>query len=68
MKIPNRDAAERISFNTKVRLQIFVCGITEHNSSTDCQQNWAMKNSQEPHANRKANQNATPDLPAAPAL
>src|SRR3954453_1441409 len=36
MKIPNRDAAERISFNAKVRLQIFVCGITEHNSSTDC--------------------------------
>jgi hypothetical protein len=68
VKIADCDAAERIPFDAKVSLQIFVCGITEHNSSTDSQQNWPMKNDEEPHANREANHHATPDLPAAPAL
>jgi hypothetical protein len=44
VKIADCNTAERIPFNAEVSLQIFLCGITEHNSSTDCEQNWPMKN------------------------
>jgi hypothetical protein len=68
VKIADCDAAERISFDAKVSLQVFVCGITEHNSSTDCQQNWPMKNHQERHEDEKAGDHATPKPPVTPRL
>ena len=68
VKIADCDAAKRIPLDAKVSLQIFVCGITEHNSSTDCQQNWPMKNDQEPHAYHEANHHPPPDMPVTPAL
>src|SRR5260370_32275311 len=68
VKIADCDAAERIPFDAKVGLQIFVCGITEHNSSTGRQQNWAMKNEKESQAYREANHHPPPDMPVTPAL
>jgi hypothetical protein len=68
VEIPDRDAAERIPFNAKIRLQVFACGITEHNSSTDCEQNWPMKNDQERHEDEKAGDHATPKPPVTPRL
>ena len=68
VKIADCDAAERIPFDAKVSLQIFVCGITDHNSSTNCEQNWPMKNDQECDANKQAGYHATPKPPVTPRL
>ena len=68
MKIADCDAAERVPFDAKVSLQIFVCGITEHNSSTDCEQDRPMKNEQKRHEDEKAGDHATPKPPVTPRL
>ena len=65
VKIADCDAAERIPFNAEVSLQIFLCGITQHNLPADRQQNWPMKNDREPHAYREANHHPAPDVPVA---
>ena len=68
MKISYRQIAERISFQAKIHLKVRFAGIPQGDLPKDGQQNWPMKNDQEPHANREANDHAAPDLPAAPAL
>src|SRR4029077_12029237 len=67
VKIPNRNAAERISLNPEISLQIFLCRIIQHDFSPDRQQNWPMKNEKEPHAYREANHHSPPDVSVTPA-
>ena len=68
VKISNRQIAERISFKAKIRLQVFFAGIPNRDLPDYRQQNWPMKNDQEPHASREANHHTTPDVPVALAL
>jgi hypothetical protein len=63
MKIPNRYVAKRISFDPEISLQIFLCGVTQHNRPSDCEQNRPMKNDQECKANNQAGHHAAPKPP-----
>jgi hypothetical protein len=60
VKIPDRYVAKRISFDTKISLQIFFCGVVQHNSAADCEENWPMENCQQSHACSEANHHTTP--------
>jgi hypothetical protein len=68
MKIPDRDAPERISFNAKISLEIVFCRIIQHDFSADRQQNWPMEKNQKDEADREANHHATPNSPVTPRL
>src|SRR5437867_12505969 len=63
VKIANSQIAERISFETKIDLQVLFASVPERNLADDRQQNWPMKNDQEPHAYGEANNHVAPKVP-----
>src|SRR4030095_1466884 len=63
VKIPHRQIAERVSFKTKIGLQIFSGGVTQDELPADRQQNRAMENCQKRHAHSKRRRRATPWSP-----
>jgi hypothetical protein len=42
VKIANRNAAEWISLNSKISLEIVFCRVVQHDSPADRQQDWPM--------------------------
>ena len=65
MNISKRQIAEKIPFQTKIDLQILVASVPKADLPGCGQQNWPMKNDQEPRAYREANHQPAPDVPVA---
>jgi hypothetical protein len=68
VEISNRQIAEWIAFETEIDLQVFFGGVANRVVPDYGQQNWPMKNDQEPHPYREANHDPSPDAPVTPAL